>query len=317
VIDPWGDIDTISGIEGFQGTLFDDVIRGSGENEQFVGYRGNDIIEGRGGWDVLSYAADADFGGKRGIDADLSTGRVKDGFGTVDTVSGIEQIIGTMYDDILIGTDGDQVFAPLGGSDYIDGGPGDHDLVTYQYNERFDAPKGVAVDLSTSAAFGGFYGTQTLIGIEDVIGSSERDYLTGDGNDNSLDGGGGSDELTGLGGHDVLKGGKRGDNFIFRPVGERFDAADSDTVLDFNVKEADCVTIFTADLSEYNLAPAHFASGSAATTPEQRVIYDKSSGRLYYDYDGSGPDAKILLATFANKPELSTSNIYIGVEMLP
>ncbi len=54
-------------------------------------------------------------------------------------------------------------------------------------------------------------GTDTLIGIEGLIGGSGRDTLTGDGVDNRLDGGIGNDTLAGSGGDDTLDGGANDD----------------------------------------------------------------------------------------------------------
>jgi len=65
-------------------------------------------------------------------------------------------------------------------------------------------------DLGTgTATVGGGAETNTLIGIENLIGGSGIDTLTGDGNANSLNGGnGGDDILNGGGGDDVLNGGQ-------------------------------------------------------------------------------------------------------------
>ena len=50
-------------------------------------------------------------------------------------------------------------------------------------------------------------GSDTLTGIERVLGSANADDITGDGNANSLDGGAGNDTLLGGAGDDTLEGG--------------------------------------------------------------------------------------------------------------
>ena len=44
------------------------------------------------------------------------------------------------------------------------------------------------------------------------------------------------------------------------------------------------------------LAPAKFHIGAQATTIHQHIIYNAASGALYYDHDGKGGDALLLVA---------------------
>ena len=69
--DGFGDVDTFSGrVREILGTDLSDTIRGSDANESFIGRRGNDIIDGRGGWDRLRF----DRTGVGDIVVDLSAG---------------------------------------------------------------------------------------------------------------------------------------------------------------------------------------------------------------------------------------------------
>lgn len=106
-----------------------------------------------------------------------------------------QQIIGTDFDDHLYSTKG---------SDLIDGGLG-YDVVDYS-----GSSKSVKVNLAAGTATG--QGNDTLLNIEDVIGSSRSDKLTGDAYDNILDGGNGNDHLVGNGGDDWLIGGAGNDH---------------------------------------------------------------------------------------------------------
>jgi Ca2+-binding RTX toxin-like protein len=63
----------------------------------------------------------------------------------------------------------------------------------------------VTVDLALGTATG--WGADTLVAIEDVIGSARDDVLRGDAGPNALEGGSGDDELAGRAGDDVLTGG--------------------------------------------------------------------------------------------------------------
>jgi len=54
--------------------------------------------------------------------------------------------------------------------------------------------------------------------------------------------------------------------------------------------------VFTT-LSVGALTDAAFCLGTAAAAADDRIIYDKASGSLYYDADGSGAGAATLIAT--------------------
>ena len=85
-----------------------------------------------------------------------------------------------------------------GGDDRLDGGDG-NDTVTFTSTSL-----GVTVNLSTGTATGAETGTDVLRRIENVVGGSGDDTITGDANANVLDGGSGNDTLTGGGGNDVF-----------------------------------------------------------------------------------------------------------------
>jgi serralysin len=91
----------------------------------------------------------------------------------------------------------------------LDGGGG-IDTASYA-----GASGAIAVDLSiTTAQFTGAAGTDTLLSIENLVGSSFADNLRGDGNANQIDGGGGADILNGGAGNDrlILRTGANGSN---------------------------------------------------------------------------------------------------------
>lgn len=114
---------------------------------------------------------------------------------------------GTAGNDVLRDAPGDQVYCGLGGNDLFVahsgddvflGGPG-QDTASYRGTS---GP--VHVDLQREIATGS--GTDLLLGIEKVVGSSGADILKGDGRRNVLKGGPGKDLLVGRGGNDLLVG---------------------------------------------------------------------------------------------------------------
>jgi Ca2+-binding RTX toxin-like protein len=104
-------------------------------------------------------------------------------------------------DDALYGGDGDDTLNGGAGNDLIEGGVGS-DTASYS-----DAVEGVNVKLALKARDTGGAGVDKLVSIENLVGSTFNDELTGDARANRLDGGAGSDLLLGGDGADTLIGG--------------------------------------------------------------------------------------------------------------
>ncbi|MEJ7928204.1 Ig-like domain-containing protein [Sphingobium sp. AN641] len=140
--------------------------------------------------------------------------------------SGRDVLIGTTGDDILHGGSGDDVLEGGAGADQIDGysnnpstsGPDAGDTVRYVRSTA-----GVTVDLTLTTPQGGVAGSDAagdiLVGVENLVGSSFNDALTGDANDNRLLGLLGVDILSGGAGDDVLSG-DRGNDTLYGDAGD-------------------------------------------------------------------------------------------------
>ncbi|NOZ42957.1 MAG: type I secretion C-terminal target domain-containing protein, partial [Alphaproteobacteria bacterium] len=195
--------DTFTGINQITGSDFGDILTGSSASfESFRGLAGNDTIDGGGGAnDRVDYLNSAS-----GVTVDLSGGAIgagtaQDGFGGTDTLTGIENIRGSeIFDDILIGDDGNNEFRARGGNDTITGGLG-NDTIRYT---SFDDDQ--IIDLSAGTATGALIGTDTFTGIENVRAGAGNDIITGDANANILRGGFGDNTLIGGAGNDTLRG---------------------------------------------------------------------------------------------------------------
>ncbi|MBT5034473.1 MAG: calcium-binding protein, partial [Rhodospirillaceae bacterium] len=198
-IDGFGDTDTLTNIERVRGTSHDDVFTAGGGGQQFIGLGGSDTIDGgSGGSDEVRYDVDASFGGTAGVNVNLATGVAIDGFGTTDSLSGIERARGTSEDDTLIGNASNNRFRGLDGNDTIDGGAGTGDEVDYVQDFNKGGTQDVTVDLSAGTAIDGFGGVDTLSNIENIRAGVFDDTLTGDANAN---------RFIGLAGNDTIDGG--------------------------------------------------------------------------------------------------------------
>jgi Ca2+-binding RTX toxin-like protein len=197
--DGFGGSDTILNVNAVLGSPFDDVILGSrsAEFEDFAGRAGNDLIDGNGGLDNQVRYSNA----AGGTTVDLAAGTAQDGEGGTDTLIDVNRIVGSDFDDALIGSDGEfESFRPEGGDDVVDGGPG-IDRIDYQ-----NAPAPVVLDLRAGTAEDGFGGNDSFTAIEDAWGGDADDQLFGDSGDNLLIGRAGADLLGGRRGSDQLRG---------------------------------------------------------------------------------------------------------------
>ncbi len=159
--------------------------------EQFRGQGGNDQIDGRGGTrDEADYR-----NAPSGTVADMSggaigEGTVQDGYGSIDTLTNIERIRGSEFDDIITMDDGNNRVRAQAGDDVVEGLGG---------NDRLE----------------GWLGDDLL------RGGDGDDYLDGGVGADLLDGGEGSDFFLAGSGDDFIDGGidVAGDDFDFVEYG--------------------------------------------------------------------------------------------------
>ncbi|CAA7627205.1 calcium-binding protein [Magnetospirillum sp. UT-4] len=142
-----GGADTLIGIVGAVGTAFGDILLGDGEANRLEGGDGADRLEGRGGDDVLAGGAGADilvggggtdladYSGAIPVRISLADGQAFDDQGTVDTLSGIENVTGSLADDVLVGNDAANRLQGGVGADSLRGLGG---ADTFVFTDRLD-----------------------------------------------------------------------------------------------------------------------------------------------------------------------------------
>jgi len=196
-----------SGDDTLSGSAADDIIDGGSGNDALRGLAGQDRLIGGPGFDTLDGGdntptggdiADYSSSGAASVLVDLTRGIAEDGFGGVDVLISIENVIGADGNDTLTGDDGPNGLRGNGGSDVLDGRGGE-DVVSY-----FSDSAGVNVDLQTGIGRDGFGGTDTLRNIENINGSTFADTLRGDSAPNIFQGFAGNDIIDGRGGIDTV-----------------------------------------------------------------------------------------------------------------
>jgi Ca2+-binding RTX toxin-like protein len=242
--------DSISGLEGndtVYGQAGDDSLEGGAGDDFLWDDEGNDLILGGSGNDAIGSGAGVDTvdGGEgsdgldfnhtgvfTGVVVDLRAGLISnDGFGNIESVSGVENLFGTRFDDVIQMTDvwsyvhgsggNDRItagansayIAPGSGSDTVIGGSNGA-FLTY-LDDRWDSlgfqTQGVNVDLVSGSAIDGWGFTDSLTGVTSVDGSNLNDTIRGNTASNRLVGNAGNDSLAGDAGNDTVEGGAGAD----------------------------------------------------------------------------------------------------------
>jgi Ca2+-binding RTX toxin-like protein len=256
-------------------------------------------------------------------------------------------ITGNGTANVLDGGAGNDTFYDAGGADTVYGGEGDDlirttlaweqnrydggagsDTVDYSvqsYNGSrtyggFGGSGGVWVDLAAGQAWRYRYGAQyydgipdTLVSIENAIGSNLRDYLVGDAQanrleglagDDVLNGGAGADTLAGGAEADTLYGGSGADSFVFNSAPG---AGQADTVMDFSAADGDKLLLDSAVFAKLagasSLSDKFRLSSQASVGEDDYLVYNPQTGQLSYDASGNASSAALLIATLNNLPQ--------------
>jgi len=170
--------DTLFSIENLIGSAYNDTLKGNSGNNIITGGVGADRIDGSTGTDTVSYVTSA-----AGVNVNLGVTTAQAGGDAAgDTLVSIESIIGSAYSD---------TFTSGSVANKIDGSSG-IDTVSYAGSSA-----AVTVNLAaTTAQAGGYAAGDTLVSIENIIGSSYNDTLTGSSVANKIDGGSGIDTVS-------------------------------------------------------------------------------------------------------------------------
>jgi Ca2+-binding RTX toxin-like protein len=229
VIIATGDDQIIRGIENITGTNEDDQITGDGQQNIIQGLAGDDVLGASQGSDTMDKSVGndtvdySDLTGVQRINVTLNGPNVTSVQvigGTTDQISNIENVIGTAGNDSLTGDTqsnhleglaGDDTLIGAEGSDILDGGDGLGDTVDYS-----GATESININLATGVvADDGYQSSDTVIDVENVIGSDFDDIIVGNADANTLDSGDGDDALTASVGSDEFDGGDGSDTLDY------------------------------------------------------------------------------------------------------
>jgi Ca2+-binding RTX toxin-like protein len=251
------EIDTLQNVVRIRGTAYNDTLKGSSADETFMAGRGNDSISGGFGADVIDYSDEW-----AGVSVNLATGQAVDGGGGIDTITGIEHVTGSNYNDTLTGNSLVNIFRPLGGNDSVDGGTG-WDSVRYDLAGVVNGiPQGIVASLDTGKVTDSWGGVDTLKGIEEIAGSNLADDITGSSSKTA------NTHIKGLEGNDTLR----------APV------ADSRVMADYR-ESPNGIEINLSDVQQTSSAGNVIAAGTGRDGHGFIDTFDKIQGIIGSEHD--------------------------------
>lgn len=298
------------------GNAGDNQIDGGGGNDTLYGQGGNDtyivsttqtaVMESvGGGYDQVIASCNYALVGSQEIESLSASGGAYSTAGLRLSGNNFAQTItGDGGANVINGGGGADVMSGLGGADlyYVDNAG---DIV------HEAAGQGVDTIVSTvSYALGAGESIETLrftdttaVTTRSLTGNELGQRLLGDGGANRLDGGDGVDTLYGYGGADT---------FVFSTA---LGASNIDSIMGFQVG-VDRVElsspIFAAAGPLGALAANAFTVGTAATTTDQRIVYNSTNGVLYYDADGAGGAAQQAFARIGTGLALTQASFVVA-----
>ena len=146
-----------------------------------------------------------------------------------------------------------------------------------------------------------------------LLGGAGDDFLTAASSGNDvLTGGAGNDTLIASEGHDRLSGGAGADQFLFQSA--PFVRSEFDRITDFQHGE-DLIVLqrdgFGLLGTQAQFHRADLAYGHA-TTDAPQFVFIRATGRLFFDGDGTGASARILLAELTPGTQLSAQDFLLA-----
>lgn len=322
------DSDNITGDDNenwFRGRDGDDTLNGGGGDDTLIGEQGNDVISGGAGTDVAEFwlnrgeATISQSGGNVTVTSALGTD-VLSGVETLrfydqeihidtsvatadaDTIEGTggaDNFDGLAGDDLMTGLAGNDTLQGSAGDDALDGGTGNDLLISGLGNDTYliRAP-GDSVVEQVGEGIDAVHAYRSYALEAHVEKLFMQNVFTRDGDPTNLNGIGNGLDNTIIGtpfdntliereGNDVLKGQAGDDTLKFK------------------------ASALGGGVSAGVLDAADFTTDAAAADASDRFVFDQTSGQLWYDIDGIGAAAQVLLTTFEQNAVVQADDILV------
>jgi Ca2+-binding RTX toxin-like protein len=312
------------------GTAGADNLTGSSRNDTLIGFGGVDVMAGGAGDDryfvdtALDSVTEA-AGGANGFDSLFATVSYTIAANVERLyLQGSGNINATGLDgqnDYLYGNAGRNILNGKAGSDYMSGGLGDDSYYVNTSGDVVIEAAGAAAGFDTIFAQTSFTIAANVERLYLLNGGSyngngrngQNDFLAGNTSANILNGFSGNDTIRGGLGNDTLTGGAGLDIFQFLTAAHTVN--NHDTITDFNIAD-DTIQM---DNLVYALLGANGALADnlfknltlAAQDADDRVLYDQTTGNLYYDINGLAAGGRTLFADVSDGLALTSLDFFV------
>ncbi|HEX8062849.1 MAG TPA: hypothetical protein VF535_06500, partial [Allosphingosinicella sp.] len=275
-------------------TQGNNVFDGAGGADFMIGYAGNDFYHVDNAGDIAYELAG---GGSDTVATTISytlAANVENlqavNIGGTDSLT----LTGNAVNNYIWGTQGNNVIDGAGGSDVMIGyGGNDFYFVDDAADVVYEEAGGGEDTVAASTSYTLTANVENLQAAN--IGGTAALTLVGNDLGNFIWGTQGNNLLAGGGGHDRIFGYAGADQFLFNtaPGAASFDWLDdfqagTDKILLDN-------SVFTA-LTDGALPASAFVTATAAADADDRIIFNAADGSVYYDADGNGAGAALLIA---------------------
>jgi Ca2+-binding RTX toxin-like protein len=165
------------------GNSANNILSGLDGNDTLTGGSGNDTLNGEAGTDTASYAT-----ATAGVTVNVSLAGAQNTVGAgTDTLSSIEHLVGSAFNDTLTGNAGNNTLTGGNGNDTLNGGSGNDTLIgglgldtltggvgndIFDYNAVTESPVGTGRDKIV-----GFVGNGTLVGDQIDLATIDANVL--------------------------------------------------------------------------------------------------------------------------------------------
>lgn len=312
----------LAGNDSIKGSNYDDILYGYDGNDTLNGGYGADEMSGGLGDDIYIVDSDSDFINEEigeGTDTIQSTVTYVLPSNVENlTLSGKSSIQATGNDlnNTLTGNSGNNILIGNAGNDTMIGGAGNDIYAVESTSDVIIDASGTDTILTNLS----IYSLATIPKIENLVflGTSNA-TLTGNALANTLTGFIYDDTLNGGLGKDTLEGGTGADTFVFYTALK----SNIDTITDFSHLENDTIKLYKSVMSA--LSGDTFANDFKISTgakglgtitsfdSSDRIIYNQTTGALFYDADGSGKTKAVQIAIIGNRPTDIISDDFVIV----
>ena len=310
---------TLTGISNINatGNSLNNTLTGNSGNNTLDGDLGNDTMVGGAGNDSYIVDSTSDVvteGSNAGTDTIQTTLATY----TLASLTNVENLsftgignstlTGNTLNNVLTGGVGNDNLNGGAGNDTMVGGLGDDTYAVDSTTDIVTEGSGAGTDtIQSSVTYTASANVEnlTLTGSSNInaTGNALANTLTGNSGINNLSGGNGNDLLFGGLGNDNLTGGLGNDTFIFNT--KLNSTSNRDTITDFT-NNNDTIQLSKSVMSALGvlgtLSANDFKLSTQTLDSSDRIIYNQTSGTLFYDADGSGRSSALQIAILDSRP---------------